>query len=589
MAGNSRVIYMDTALGKNNADMVIKGGRLVNVHTSEVYLADLAIKKDRVVFIGEVNRLIGSETIIIDANKKFILPGFIDAHIHIGGTHLTMTRWAEVLLANGTTSIATDCYDIGVVAGIKGVRFALDEAKKMGLNILFALPVVAFMQHNPFGNSNTIKENELYEMLDWEEAVGINEPPPAWFLEKNEAILKLAEETLKRGKIIVGHGAGTFGKNLQAYLNMGPASDHECLDADEAVMKLRLGMEILIREGSAAVDLEEIVKALTEQRVSSEHFMFCTDERDPVDFYKLGHINYTLKKAISNGLDPVSGIQMATINPARYYRKDHEVGSITPGKYADIIITSDLVKLDLEYVISKGEVVIKNKKYIKSKRKVKYPDYMKCVINLKKPIEIKDLAIITRNNKKTIKVRIAHCTDGTLVSEKKKAILEVRNGEIQTDTKNDIAKMVVVERHKATGLIGKAFVSGFGLKSGAFAQTYNPVTDNIIILGTSDKEIIDATNKVQAIGGGFVVVAKGRTIASLSLPILGIFSDDDISVVQKGFKEILNGIKKLGSDFKSPILSLAFMAMAYGIPTYKLSELGLVDIDEGKLVDIAIE
>ena len=589
MAVNSREIYMDTALGKSRADLVIRGGRLVNVYTSEIYQADLAIKKNRIVFIGEVSNLIGSETEVIDAGNKYLVPGFIDAHIHIGGTHLTMTRWAEVLLANGTTSIASDCYDIGVVAGIKGVRFALDEAKKMGLNILFVLPVVAFMQHNPFGNSNTINEDELYEMLDWEEAVGLNEPPPAWFLEKNEAILKLADETLKRGKIIVGHGAGTFGKNLQAYLNMGPASDHECLDADEAVMKLRLGMEILIREGSAAVDLEDVVKAITEERMPSEHFMFCTDERDPVDFYEVGHINYTLKKAISNGLNPVKGIQMATINAAKYYRKDHEVGSITPGKYADIVITSDLVKLDIDYVISKGEVAVKNKKYVKPRQKVKYPDYLKCIINLKKPVEAKDLAITTGKDKKTAKVRVAHCIDGTLVSEKREAVLQVKDGEIQTDTKNDISKMVVVERHRATGLIGKAFVSGFGIKSGAFAQTYNPVTDNIIVLGTSDEEIIDAINKVQEIGGGFVVVDKGKMIASLPLPILGIFSDDDISVVQKGFKEILDGIKKLGSDFKSPILSLAFMAMAYGIPTYKLSEFGLVDIEEGKLVDVVIE
>jgi len=589
MAVNSREIYMNVALGKSKADLVVKGGKLVNVYTSEIYQVDLAIKKNRIVFIGEVNNLIGSETEVIDAGNKYLVPGFIDAHIHIGGTHLTMTRWAEVLLANGTTSIATDCYDIGVVAGIKGVRFALDEAKKMGLNILFALPVVAFMQHNPFGNSNTINEDEMYEMLEWEEAVGINEPPPAWFLEKNEAILKLADETLKRGKIIVGHAAGTFGKNLQAYLNMGPASDHECLDADEAVMKLRLGMEILIREGSAAVDLEDVVKAITEERMPSEHFMFCTDERDPIDFYKVGHINYTLKKAISNGLNPVKGIQMATINAAKYYRKDHEVGSITPGKYADIVITSDLAKLDIECVISKGEVVVKNKKYIKPRQKVKYPDYMKCVINLKKPVETKDLAITTSKDSKTAKVRVAHCIDGTLVSEKKEAVLQVKDGEIQTDIKNDIAKMVVIERHNKTGLIGKAFVSGFGLKSGAFAQTYNPVTDNIIVLGTSDDEIMAAINEVQAIGGGFAVVDKGKRIAELPLPVLGILSSASIEEVQEGFQKVLDGIKKIGSPFKSPILSLAFMAMAYGIPTYKLSEYGLVDIDEGTLVDIVIK
>ncbi len=580
---------MDTALGKEKADLLIKNGKIVNVYTGEIYKIGVAIKGERVVAVGDVEHIIGSKTKIIDANNKYLLPGFIDAHYHIGGTHLTMTRWAEALLANGTTSIATDCYDIGVIAGLKGIKFALDEAKEMGLNILFCIPVVAFMQHNPFGNSKRVTEGDLYEMLGWPQTVGVMEPPPAWLLEKNEPILKLINETLKQGKLIIGHASDTFGKKLNAYINMGPSSEHECLTAEEVVLKLRLGLEILMREGSAAVDLANIVKAITEYKMPPEHFMFCTDERDPVELYEVGHLNYTLKKAIRNGLNPVTGIQIATINAARYFRKDHEVGSITPGRFADIVITDNLVELNIDYVVSKGNIVVEKGKYVKPILQVEYPDYMKCVINLKKAIDLKDLAVTTGSKKDSVKVRVAHCVDGTLISERKTAVLKVKNGEIQPDTSQDVAKMVVLERHNATGLIGKAFVSGFGLKKGAFAQTYNPVTENLVVLGVSDNDILTAIQEIQKMGGGFIVVEDGKKIASLPLPILGMLSDKPLKEVQEGFKEVLIAIHKLGSPFKSPILSLAFMAMAYGIPTYKLSEYGLVDINNLELVDIVIE
>jgi len=580
---------LDTALGKEKADLIIEKGKLVNVYTGEIYKADIAIKGKRIAYIGEVKHTVGPKTQVIDASNKYLLPGFIDAHIHIGGTQLTMTRWAEALLANGTTSVATDLYDIGSVAGVKGIRFSLAEAAEMGLNVLFVLPVIAYMQHNPFGNSGRISEKELFEMLNWPETIGINEPAPDWLINGDETILRLLDETLRQGKLVVGHASDTLGDRLNAYISLGPSSDHECLSGDEAILKLRLGMEIMMREGSAAVNLVNVVKAITEQKMPSAHFMFCTDERDPVELYELGHLNHTLRKAIRQGLNPVTGVQIATINAARYYRKDHDIGSITPGRLADILLTADLTELDLDYVISKGEIVVENGTYIKPTPKVKYPEFMKCKINLKKPTELKDIAITTDKSKDSVKVRVLHCIDGTLVSERKEAVLRVENGEIQPDASKDVAKMVVLERHRGTGQIGKAFVSGFRLKHGAFAQTYNPVTNNLVVLGTSDDDILSAIKEIQRMGGGFVVVDQGKVLASLPLPILGVLSEQPLETVQKDFKEVLDAIRKLGSPFKSHILSLGFMAMAYGIPTYKLSEYGLVDIDKLELVDLVID
>jgi len=586
---NERIILRDTALGKEKADLVIKRGRLVNVYTGEIYQADIAIKGKRIAFVGDVKHTIGPNTKTLNAGNKYLLPGFVDTHHHQGGAQLAMTRWAEALLTNGTTSVASDLYETGTVAGIKGIRFALDEAEKMGLNVLFMIPVVSFMQHSPFGNSERLGEKDLFEMLDWPETIGVNEPPPEWVLDGNETILKLMDETLKRGKLIEGHAAETFGNRLQAYITLGPNSDHECLSAEEAILKLRLGMDILMREGSAAVDLANVVKAITEGKMPPEHFMFATDERDAADLYELGHFNFTLKKAIRNGLNPITGIQIATINAARYFRKDLDIGSITPGRFADILITDDLTELNLDYVISKGEICAKKGKYIKSVPEVKYPDVMKCQINLQKPVELKDLAVTTDKGKDSAKVRVLHCMDGTLVSEKKEAVLKVKDGEVQADIPKDIAKMVVLERHRGTGKIGITFLSGFGLKRGAFAQTYNPVTNNLTVIGASDEDILFAVQEIQRMGGGFVVVDNGKVLASLPLPILGVFSDQPLAVVQKDFKKVTNAIHQLGSTFKSPMLSIGFMAMAYGIPTYKLSEYGLVDIDKLELVDLIIE
>jgi adenine deaminase len=586
---DERILLRDTAIGKIKADLVIKNGKLVNVYTREIYQADVSIKGKRIAFVGDVEHTINSNTRILDAGGNYLIPGFVDAHHHQGGSQLTMTRWAEALLSNGTTSIATDLWELGSVVGVKGLRFALDEAEAMGLNVLFMVPVVSYMQHNPFGCSESISEKELFEMLDWPENIGINEPPPQWLLDGNETMLRLVDETLNRGKIVEGHAAETHDKELQAYIGWGPISDHECLSSDEAISKLRLGMSILIREGSAAVDLANVIKAITENHMPSENFMLATDERDPGDLYNEGHFNFTLKKAIRQGLNPITGIQLATLNPARYLRKDHDIGSITPGRFADILITDSLLELNLDYVISKGEIVVQKRKFIKSIPQIKYPAFLKTKFNLKKTTELNELSITTDKRKDSVKVCIPNCVDGTLVSERKEVILPVKNGIIQTDVSKDVAKMVALERHRATGRIGKAFVSGFGLKSGAFAQTYNPVTNNLTVLGTSDEEILFAIQEIQRIGGGFVVVEKGELLASLHLPIIGVFSDQPLEIVQKEFKEVTQAIHKLGSQFKSPMLSLGFMAMAYGIPTYKLSEYGLVDVEKLELVDLVIE
>ncbi|MEE1551221.1 MAG: adenine deaminase C-terminal domain-containing protein, partial [Nitrospinaceae bacterium] len=404
-------------------------------------------------------------------------------------------------------------------------------------------------------------------MLSWKETVGINEPPPDPILNREPVMLELFEKTLEMGKVVVGHASETFGKRLDAYLCMGPYSDHECLTGEEAVSKLRLGMSIMMREGSAAVDASQVVRAITEYGMPPHLFMFCTDERDPVDLYNQGHLNFTVKKAIREGLNPIDAIQIATINPARYFRKDHEIGSITSGKLADILIADGLTTLNLDVVIASGRVVVEKKKYVGPVNKVNYPDYMKAVLNFGRKIELKDLAIETNSKKEEVTVRVAHAMDGTLLSKRKTAELKVKNEEVLPDVRQDIAKMVVLERHNATGQIGKAFVSGFGLKRGAFVQSYHPVNENVVVLGTNDQDMLTAIHELEKMGGGFVVLEDGKVKASLSLPILGVLSDEPLEKVKDGFEKVTNAIHSLGSHFKSPILSLAFMAMAYGIPT----------------------
>lgn len=580
--------YLGIAEGKP-ADLVVRGGKLVNVHVGEIHEADVAITQDRIVAVGDVGAFVGPNTKTIDASRKYLTPGLIDCHIHVYGSHLSITEFARAVVPRGTTAVATDFYEFGIVTGPEGVKHSLQEASRTPLKILFVAPVVSYMQNRPFGANEKMTAADLEGILKWPETVGINEPPPAPVFQRDPVFVKLIDLTNKYHKIVVGHACDLHGVKLNTYLGMGARSDHECSAPDEALEKARLGMRILVREGSAAKDLDKVVKAITERRIDTRFFAFCCDEKDPIDLLENGHIDHNIRKAIQQGVDPITAVQMASLNAAEYFRMEDQMGSVSPGKIADLLIVDDLASFKVSTVIVNGEVVAKNGQLLTPIVKTVYPQFLKNTVNVKSPLNANDFQIKAPSGKNRVKVRVIGAHEGTLISERAEATLPVKNGVIECDVDNDVLKVVIVERYRASGRVGKAFINGIGLRSGAVASTFNPVGENLLVVGSSDSDMAAAANNLVKVGGGFLLAEEGKVVEKLELPLAGLASDRPGEEVRDGLLRMHRVLAERGCKLKAPFLTLGFMAMPYGIPSYKISEYGLVDVDKLKLEEVIIE
>jgi adenine deaminase len=580
--------FLEIADGKP-ADLVVRGGKLVNVHVGEIYSTDIAIQGDRIIAVGDVEALVGRKTKTINASGKYLTPGLIDCHIHVYGSHLSISEFARTVVPRGTTVVATDFYEFGIVTGLPGVRHSLQEARRTPLKILFVAPVVAYMQNRPFGANEKMTVRDLEEIISWPETIGINEPPPAPIFERDAAFIRLVDCVHKAGKIICGHACDLHGLRLNLYLAMGARSDHECVAADEALEKARLGMRILIREGSAAKDLEKVVKAITGRKIDTRFFAFCTDEKDPIDLLGNGHIDHNIRKAIQQGVEPVIAVQMASLNAAEYFGVSNEMGSISPGKVADLLIIDDISSFKVSMVIVNGSVVAEDGRLLDPGVRPTYPDFLKNTLNVKGPLSSVDFQIPAPIGKNQVKVRVIGVHDGTLISERTEATLPVKHGKIECDVDGDVLKIALIERYNASGRIGRAFIKGTGLKSGAVASTFNPVSENLLVVGSNDSDMVSAANGLIKIGGGFLFSENGKTIEKLALPLAGLASDKPAPEVRDGLVKMHQILSERGCKLKAPFLTLGFMAMPYGIPSYKISEYGLVDVDKLKLEELVIE
>ncbi|RLG05711.1 MAG: adenine deaminase [Thaumarchaeota archaeon] len=574
---------IDASLGKIPVDLLIKNGQMLNVHTRETYEANVGVYKDRIVYVGPEEPTTDGHTKIIDAKGLILIPGFIDAHIHIESSMMAYTQFAKAVLPHGTTAVITDLHEVGIVLGLKGIRYVLDEAKKTPVKAFWKVP-----SHIPFapGMETTgaiVGPEDIKEALTWEEAVGLAEVIVPSIVQKNPDLLKAVGYTIAESKILEGHAPATRGRNLIAYSIIGIRSDHESTTAEEALEKLRVGIDIMIREGSVSHDLKGVIKLITEYKMPTHRCMLVTDDETPIDVANLGHMDYKIRYAISEGVDPIDAIQMATINPARHFNIDHLVGSISPGRYADIVAVSSLDKIDIKFVVANGELYVEDGKLVKDIPLPDYPDWLTNTINVGRELTEADFDIKHSKEKGTAKVRVIGVKDGTLLKDALEAELPIVDYKIQVDPEKDILKIAVIERHKATGNIGLGFVSGFGLKEGAIGTTVAHDNHNISIVGTNNRDMMVAANHLIKIRGGMVVVKDGKILGDLPLPIAGLMSPEPCEKV----KEMLENLHKLASDLgcklTSPFMTLAFTILP-AIPAYGITDMGLVDVFQFKLV-----
>jgi adenine deaminase len=590
----NREDLIDVALGKVNADLVIKGGNLVNVCTREIYPADIAVKGERIAVVGNVDHVMGPKTKVLNAKGKYIAPGLIDTHIHTYETQLGVDAFVRAAMPHGTTAIPTSFYGEGIIGGTKAIRFLLDEFEKTPLKILFLVPLI--LRTCFAGNSldlppipSGVKPEELLEMLDWPGCIGLEESEVTVVLKKDPVIAELISKALKRGKVITGHAAGFRGKELCAYLTTGSSSDHECGSMEEAIEKARLGMWILVREGSACADLAQVIKAITEGGIDPHRFAFSVDLISAVQLDHDGYLDQCIRLAIKAGVDQIVAVQMATINAAEYLKVADDHGSVAPGKFADILLVDDLPSFKVSTVIASGEVVAQDGKFIAPIEPIEYPEWMYNAVKFKRPIEPGDFEIKAPEGKKQVEVRVMGVNEGTLISDRESSTLTVDGGLVQPDIEQDILKISMVESHGLTGNVGNGFVRGFGLKSGAIATTYVPVHMNVTIIGTNDLDMSFAANKLAEVGGGHIVVKNREVLALYECPLLGLESDSPLYEALEKYDRLYEAVRELGGKLTNPFHQLAFSgAIIPDLGTYKIFDNGLWDCPEQKTIDIFI-
>jgi adenine deaminase len=558
---------ISVARGQTPADLILANARIVNVFTGEIETGDVAIVDGFVAGIGDYSQA----KKVIDLQWDFVLPGFINGHVHIESSMLDVPQYARAVVAHGTTGLVTDLHEIANVSGLDGITYVLEKAQNLPLDLFLMAPSCVPATHLETSGA-TIGIKEIEQLLKLLQCRGLGEMmnyPGVLFADKNV----LGKITAAEEKTVDGHAPGLSGKELNAYIAAGISSDHESVILSEAREKLRRGMHLMIREGSSEKNLETLMPLVTDE--TYPRCMFVVDDRSCVDLLKDGDIDAVVRKAITLGLNPVRAIKMATINPANYFRLKR-TGAITPGYYANLIITNNLFKLPIDKVLYHGKIVAENGQSNFNIAAVSM-EQLKHSVNLKS-LTLADLRLKPRGEL----FPVVEIVPGQIITRKKLMKVAVSNGLVQADIKQDILKLVVVERHRATGNVGIGLVTGFGLKNGALASTVAHDSHNIIVVGTNDKDILVAIKALDKMQGGLVVVSD-KIITKLPLPVAGLLSDKALRDVVAALENVEKAAASLGVKVNSPFATLSFLALPV-IPELRVTDLGIVDVKEFRLI-----
>lgn len=553
------------ARGERKADLILKNGRIVNTFVGEIKEDDIAIYRDRIAGVGNYTK--ANE--IIDLKGEFIAPALMNGHVHIESSMLHPFYYAKALVPKGVLSVFTDLHEITNVSGLEGIKFVMYWAEKLPMDIYFMTPsCVPASDKETSGFNLTLKD--IKEVLNYPEILGLGE------MMNFEGIINGDEEELEKiilaqGKVIDGHAPNLKGKELNAYLSAGIFSDHETTEYEEGKEKLEKGMFLMIREGSTEKNLETLLPLVNDN--TYRRCIFITDDKSCFDLLNEGDIDDVVRKAIDYGLDPIKAIQMATINTAEYFRL-FQKGGIAPGYSADLITLENLEKLDVNKVFYQGKLVAKQGKSLFSIPKI--PLELNNTINFK-PFNRDELQLKANSNQDREERIIIEIIPGQIKTKKIVEMMNIKDRLILPNLEEDILKLVVIERHKATGNIGIGLVKGFGLKKGALASTHAHDSHNIVCVGVNDNEIMTAIQEIKKLQGGFVVSKEGKIKAKVPLPIAGLLSNMPLNKVVSEYKALLREADKLGNLPPAPFDILSFLTLAV-IPEVRLTDLGIVDL-----------
>jgi adenine deaminase len=562
---------IDAAIGRKSVDLLLKGGRMVDVFSGSLRKADIAISHDRIVGFGDYEARRE-----IDVSGRVISPGFMDGHVHMESGMVTPSQYARATVAHGTTGVVIDPHEIANVMGLKGIQWMVRSAAKNPLRVFVMVPsCVPATSLETSGAS--LSHIELEALIDKPWVLGIGEMMsfPSVLSGIPQILRKL---TVSHGKRIDGHAPGLSEKSLYAYIAAGITSDHECTVMEEARAKLANGMFIMIREGSSAKNLADLVPLVTQR--NSRRFILVSDDRHPHDLIQEGHMDAILRKGIRLGLDPITAIRMVTLNPAEYFGL-HDMGGIAPGYRADLVVLQDLEDFRVEWVIHGGKPVVENAIVQESAFQRRSPPLASSIYVPR--ILPEDLLLPARSER----VRVIGVVPGQVVTNGSVESIPVANGVALPDLGRDILKIAVVERHHGSGRIGKGFISGFGLKEGAIGSSVSHDAHNIIVVGTNDRDMALAVNEISRMRGGLVATAHGQICGALPLPLAGLLSDRPVEEVDEKLTALQMATSRMGSHLASPFMTLSFMALPV-IPRLKITDKGLVDVDAFQMTDVFV-
>ena len=580
---------VDVAMGRLPADMVIRSGRWISVQSGEIIPnTDIAILGERIAYVGpDASHTIGEATLVIEAQDRYISPGLLDAHMHVESGMLSVSEFVRAVTPHGTTGMFIDPHEIANVFGLRGVRLMVDEAAIQPIHVWVQMPSCVPSAPGLETPGASIGPEEVAEAMTWNGVIGLGEvmnSPGVYF--NDEKMHAEMAATRAAGKVVGGHYASPdLGLPFHGYAAGGPEDDHEGTRMEDAVARVRQGMKAMLRFGSAWHDVAAQIRAVTEMGLDPRHFILCTDDSHSATLVGEGHVNRAVRQAIAQGLAPLRAIQMATLNPAEHFGLARQVGMIAPGRYADILILSDLAQFTIDTVIAKGKIASRGGRSLLPVPDFTYPEWAIHSVHLKQPLTAGDFRLHAPADGR-VTAHVIGVIENQAPTRHLRFEVISNNGEIHSDLDQDLAKVALVERHCGSGRVQVGLVHGFGFDVPcAIASTVAHDSHHMLVVGTDENNMAIAVNELAKLGGGQIVIRQGEVVGQVALPIAGLMSNEPAEVVARKAATVLYGFRACGCQLNNPNMQLSLLGLVV-IPELRISDLGLVDVNQFKLIPV---
>lgn len=576
---SDRMALVQAALGQLPLDLLITNVQVVNVYAGTIHAGNIGLKNGRIVSVHAAGDMQAEET--VDGGGMFAMPGFIDTHIHVDSTLLTPGSLAGLIVPHGTTALFADPMEIANVAGIDGIKALIQDSASLPYHLFVETSSRVPTAPGLETTGGEIGLSGVVELLDQRACISLGELDPSKVLGLLPEYFDKILAAHARGKIANGHAAGLGGVQLTAYAAAGLTDDHEVIAYEEAQERIERGLSVMVREGSTERNLEALIRGVVSERCDTRHWMMCTDDKHPDDIWREGHIDFMINKAIALGLPPMEALQMATINAAAHFRLQHEIGTLSPGRWGDIILAPTLQRIEPHLVFFKGKPVARDGELLVDVAASDFPAWIRRTVSVTRGKEPDHFAL--RSNRSSVTARVIEIVPDQIVNTELEATLQVVNGIVCPDVERDILKLAVVERYGKNGNIGISFVKGFGLQEGALASTVAHDHHNIVIVGADDLSMATCVRAIEENQGGLVVARGAELVDILPLPLGGLMSERPALQVVAALDQLNEATKALGCVLPAPFMTLSFISLPT-VPQLGLTDLGVVDVRQHALV-----